>query len=103
MLARRDESARQLAGLAPLPAHRPVVVLTHGVPTGIYGPGTDDIAARTEPAWQAMDETWRQRATAQLMVVSGSAHLIASTEPNRVVDAILHLVRDARDRVGRHD
>ena len=74
-----------------------MIVLAHGVPRDIYGPGLDGVAERTEAAWRKMEEgIARQSRRGRLLTVEGSGHLIAASHPERIVEAVSDLVRDSR-------
>jgi pimeloyl-ACP methyl ester carboxylesterase len=99
MLAARDESARQLAALPPIAPDLPLIVLVHGVPRDIYGPGLDGIAERTEPTWRKMETGIASRSRrGRLLTVEGSGHLISASHPERIVEAVSDVVRDSRHR-----
>jgi protein-S-isoprenylcysteine O-methyltransferase Ste14/pimeloyl-ACP methyl ester carboxylesterase len=86
-------SLHEFEAVQPLPADIPLVVLSAEHPLEFFAPLTGDIRDARLSIHQALA---RQSSRGEWRMVPGSEHLIASSKPDAVIDAILKMLADSR-------
>jgi pimeloyl-ACP methyl ester carboxylesterase len=85
------------------PVQVPVIVLTHGLPFAALhdfpGPMIDAI----EELWYEFQALQAEGLDGELIVAEGAGHAIHHDRPDLVIDAVLHVVSDARDSIPAFD
>ena len=90
-------SAREFAAAPPLGSDLPMTVLTASSLRGMLPPAFESRIQALAPNWRAAQEGLSQRSTrATWRVVEGGDHLLASSKPEAVTEAILELLAALR-------
>ncbi len=90
-------TTQELSAAPPLAPDVPLVVLVHERPDHLAPPGFAAEAQKVESAWLSLQQEFAQRSRrGTWRVVPGSDHLIGTSQPHAVANAVLDMISSVR-------